>query len=56
MRINKPTKAEFERRITEILHEARERLECRKGLIDSGIKRQIEYFIEPKDDEIDNDP
>jgi hypothetical protein len=46
-----PPKAEFERKIREILTEARERLERRKLLTDSGLQRQIDYFIEPKDDE-----
>jgi predicted nuclease of restriction endonuclease-like (RecB) superfamily len=48
-----PPKAEFERKISEILNEAKERLERRKTLKDSGVSRQIEYFIEPKDDDID---
>jgi predicted nuclease of restriction endonuclease-like (RecB) superfamily len=46
-----PPKADFERKITELFHEARERIERRKSLMDSGIPRQIDYFIEPKDDE-----
>ena len=49
-----PPKAEFERKINKILFEARERLERRKAFIDNGIKRQIEYFIEPKDDDTDD--
>ncbi|MCL1996776.1 MAG: PDDEXK nuclease domain-containing protein [Defluviitaleaceae bacterium] len=48
-----PSKVEFERKISEILHEAKERLERRKSLIDNGISRQIDYFIEPKDEDID---
>jgi RecB family endonuclease NucS len=44
-----PPKREFERKISEILYEARERLERRKSLGESGIPRQIDYFIEPKD-------
>ena len=51
-----PPKAEFERKINEILHEARERLERRKSLIDSSITRQINYFIEPKDEDTDTNP
>jgi hypothetical protein len=46
-----PPKVEFERKIREILTEARERLERRKLLIDDGMPRQIDYFIETKDDE-----
>lgn len=46
-----PPKAEFERKIREILEEAKERLERRKPLIDGGAERQIEYFIESKDDD-----
>jgi hypothetical protein len=46
-----PPKADFERKIREILTDARERLERRKLLTDSGLQRQIDYFIEPKDDE-----
>ena len=50
-----PPKAEFERKISEILHEARERLERRKSIADNGIKKQIEYFIEPKNDGTDDE-
>jgi hypothetical protein len=46
-----PPKVEFERKIREILAEARERLDRRKLLTDSNIQRDIEYFYEPKDDE-----
>jgi hypothetical protein len=46
-----PPKAEFERKISEILREAKERLERRKSIIDTGIPRQIDYFIEPKDED-----
>jgi predicted nuclease of restriction endonuclease-like (RecB) superfamily len=45
-----PPKAEFERKIREILTEAKERLERRKLLTDDGIIRKIEYFIDSKDD------
>jgi len=48
-----PPKAEFERKIDEILNEAKERLERRKTLpISNGIK-QINYFYEKKDDDDD---
>ena len=46
-----PPRADFERKIREILAEAKERLERRKLLIDSDIKRDIEYFYEPKGDD-----
>ena len=44
-----PPKAEFERKIHEILLEARERLERRKKLKNGEVIRQIDYFLEPKD-------
>jgi predicted nuclease of restriction endonuclease-like (RecB) superfamily len=47
-----PPKKEFERKISEILQEAQERLNRRKSLVDSGIQRQIDYFIESKDDDV----
>ena len=46
-----PPKAEFERKIQEILLEARERLERRKMLPNGGVHRKIEYYYEPKDGE-----
>jgi predicted nuclease of restriction endonuclease-like (RecB) superfamily len=46
-----PPKAEFERKLKEILLEARERLARRKSLPPEGPQRQIEYFFEPKGDE-----
>jgi predicted nuclease of restriction endonuclease-like (RecB) superfamily len=46
-----PPKHEFERKIREILSEARERLERRKLLDGGGIERQVDYFIESKDDD-----
>jgi predicted nuclease of restriction endonuclease-like (RecB) superfamily len=46
-----PPKAEFERKIREILTEAQERLERRKLLPGGDVKREIDYFIEPKDDD-----
>lgn len=46
-----PPKAEFERKIREILTEAQERLERRKLLPDGGVQRQLDYFIEQKGDE-----
>ena len=48
-----PPKAEFERKIKEILAEAQERLERRKSFPRGETKRQIEYFYEPEDDEDD---
>ncbi|MDR0461007.1 MAG: PDDEXK nuclease domain-containing protein [Nitrososphaerota archaeon] len=50
-----PSKVKFERKISEILQEAKERLNRRKSLTDnSGVSRQIEYFIEPKDADVDS--
>jgi predicted nuclease of restriction endonuclease-like (RecB) superfamily len=45
-----PPKAEFEKKIKEIMEEAQERLERRKSLPSAGQK-QIEYFYDGKDDE-----
>ena len=46
-----PSKAEFEMKIKQILSETKERLERRKQLHSGGTKKQIDYFLEPKDDE-----
>jgi len=46
-----PPKAEFERKIQEILQETRERLARRKLLPQNAIIRDIQYFYENKDDE-----
>jgi len=46
-----PPKAEFEAKIKAIMVEAKERLERRKSLPGSEIQKEIDYFIEPKDDE-----
>ena len=46
-----PPKAEFERKIQEILLEARERLHRRKSLPIAENQKQIDYFIEIKDDD-----
>lgn len=46
-----PPKAEFEAKIKAIMVEAKERMERRKSLPSSAIQREIDYFIEPKDDE-----
>jgi len=46
-----PPKAEFERKIKEILSEAQERLARRKLISNSQVQKQIEYFYEAKDDE-----
>jgi predicted nuclease of restriction endonuclease-like (RecB) superfamily len=45
-----PPKAVFESKIREILEEAQERLARRKTLRNGSMK-QIDYFIEPKDDD-----
>ncbi|MDR3002339.1 MAG: PDDEXK nuclease domain-containing protein [Fibromonadaceae bacterium] len=44
-----PPKAEFERKINEIMQEAKERLERRKTFAVGQVSKQIEYFYEPKD-------
>jgi predicted nuclease of restriction endonuclease-like (RecB) superfamily len=46
-----PPKAEFERKIKEILEQAKERLARRKMLTGGDIRREIEYFYESKDDD-----
>ena len=46
-----PPKAEFEAKIKAIMIEAKERLERRKSFLGSEILKEIDYFIEPKDDE-----
>ena len=51
---NLPSKAVFERKIREILHEAQERLERRKLLPNGRIPKQLEHFIESKDDDDDD--
>ena len=48
-----PPKADFERKINEIMHEARERLERRKQLPIGEITKQIDYFYESKADDDD---
>ena len=45
-----PPKAEFERRINEIMSEAKERLARRKSFPKGKSPEQIEYFYEPKED------
>jgi predicted nuclease of restriction endonuclease-like (RecB) superfamily len=46
-----PPKAEFERKIREILEQAKERLARRKLLTSGDVQREIEYFYEVKDDD-----
>ena len=46
-----PPKAEFERKIREILTQARERLDRRKMLTSGDVQREIEFFYDAKDDE-----
>jgi predicted nuclease of restriction endonuclease-like (RecB) superfamily len=48
-----PPKAEFERKIREILEQAKERLARRKLLTSGDVQREIEYFYESKDDDED---
>jgi predicted nuclease of restriction endonuclease-like (RecB) superfamily len=47
-----PPKAVFEQKVKEIMEEAQERLERRKGLPE-GSAKQIDYFIDKKDDDED---
>jgi predicted nuclease of restriction endonuclease-like (RecB) superfamily len=46
-----PQKQEFEAKIHKLLAEAQERIERRKQLGSSAIKKQIEYFVEPENEE-----
>lgn len=46
-----PPKTEFGRKINEIYSHAQERLERRKLLTGGDVKREIEYFIDVKDDD-----
>jgi len=46
-----PPKAEFERKLQDILEQARERLARRKMLPNNSVPREIEYFYKPKDDD-----
>lgn len=46
-----PQKADFERKINAIMQEAQERLDRRKSFPVSKIQKEIDYFIEAKDDE-----
>jgi predicted nuclease of restriction endonuclease-like (RecB) superfamily len=46
-----PPKVEFERKIREILAQAKERLARRKLLSGGSVTRELAYFYEPKDDE-----
>jgi len=51
---NLPPKAEFEGKINEILIEARERLERRKSLPKGKIQKQLDYFYDSKDADIED--
>jgi hypothetical protein len=44
-------KVEFERKIKEIMVEAKERLARRKSLPQDDVQKQIDYFLELKGDE-----
>jgi len=46
-----PPRVEFERKIREILAEARERLSRRKLLTNVDVNRDVEYFYEAKDED-----
>jgi hypothetical protein len=47
------SKDEFERKIKDISDEAKERLERRKTIPESNIRKQVDYFIEKSTDEED---
>ncbi|MCL2796698.1 MAG: PDDEXK nuclease domain-containing protein [Firmicutes bacterium] len=49
-----PPKAEFEKKIAQILAEAKERLARRKTFPLGKTQKQIKYFFDPKDDEEGN--
>jgi hypothetical protein len=51
---NLPPKEEFERKIKEILIEAQERLERRKSLPKNKNQKQIDYFYDSKDNNIED--
>ena len=51
---NLPPKEEFERKINEILIEARERLERRKSLPKGKAQKQLDYFYDSKDADIED--
>ncbi|MCL2500416.1 MAG: PDDEXK nuclease domain-containing protein [Defluviitaleaceae bacterium] len=46
-----PPKAEFAVKIREIMEQAKERLQRRKGIPKTDILREIDYFFESKDDD-----
>lgn len=46
-----PPKTEFERKIKEIMYEAKERLERRKSLPNGEVQKQLNYFYETKEDD-----
>ena len=48
-----PPKAEFEQKINAIITEAKERIERRKTLTASEVRKQIDYFYESKDEDDD---
>jgi hypothetical protein len=48
-----PPKEEFERKINEIMLEAKERIEQRKAFPASDIRKQIDFYYEPKEDDDD---
>jgi predicted nuclease of restriction endonuclease-like (RecB) superfamily len=49
-----PPKEQFESKIQEIMTEAKERIERRKLLGTSNVQKQINYFLEESDDEMDD--
>ena len=49
-----PPKSLLEEKITSILNEAKERIARRRLFPNGEIKKQIDYFFEPKDDELED--
>ena len=52
---NLPPKEDFERKIKEILIEAKERLERRRSFPTGKANKQLDYFYDSKDDDLDVD-
>ena len=49
-----PPKAEFEMKIRDIMVEAKERLERRRSIPGKEMKKQVDHFYEPKDDDTED--
>jgi hypothetical protein len=46
-----PPKAELEKKVHDIMSQAKERLERRKSISSSDIQHEINYFYESKDED-----